>query len=195
MQAAETELKFLVPDQTALRSRALAQGFALQTERTFESNTLYDTPERLLRGKKQILRLRFYGDRCTLTHKRMVEGATDEGARHNTRVETETLVEDCEAMAEVFVQLGYSPVFRYEKYRTEWSHGEGHLVVDETPIGVWAELEGPPDWIDNMLEKLEVPQEACTTESYGALFLIWKDRTGSPAENLTFEEVEELALR
>ncbi len=196
MQAAETELKFLVPDQAVLRTRAIEAGFELQTERTFESNTLYDTPDRTLRIKKQILRLRMYGDRCTLTHKRMVDGATDEGARHKTRVETETLVEDCDAMAEVFTQLGFGPVFRYEKYRTEWQGSDGgHLVVDETPIGVWAELEGEPDWIDNALILLGVPPEACTTESYGALFLTWKERTGSPAEHLTFAEVEELALR
>ncbi len=195
MQAAETELKFLVPDQVALRSLAAEAGFDLQTERTFESNTLYDTPERTLRGKKQILRLRQYGNRCTLTHKRMMDGASNEGARHKTRVETETIVEDGDAMAEVFLQLGYGPVFRYEKFRTEWAAGDGHLVVDETPIGVWAELEGPPEWIDSMLLRLHVPQDACTTESYGALFLTWKERTGSPVEHLTFAEVQELALR
>ncbi len=195
MQAAETELKFLVQDQAALRTRALELGFRLQTARTFESNTLYDTPERTLRVKKQILRLRIYGERCTLTHKRMVEGATDEGVRHKTRVETETVVDDCAAMAEVFVQLGFGPVFRYEKYRTEWTAGNGHLVVDETPIGVWAELEGSPAWIDDMLVSLGVPEQSCTTESYGALFLAWKERTCSPAEHLTFEEVQELALR
>lgn len=196
MQAAETELKFLVPDKSALHARALELGFELQTERTFESNTLYDTPDRLLRSKKQILRLRTYGERCTMTHKRMVDGATDEGARHKTRVETETLVEDCNAMAEVFTQLGFAPVFRYEKFRTEWmAAGGGHLVVDETPIGVWAELEGAPEWIDMVLVQLGVPADACTTESYGALFLTWKERTGSPAEHLTFAEVEELALR
>lgn len=195
MQASETELKFVVPDQAALRSRALELGFQLQTPRTFESNTLFDTDARTLRAKKQILRLRTYGEHCTLTHKRMVDGASDEGARHKTRVETETLVEDCSALAEVFMQLGFGPVFRYEKYRTEWAESVGHLVVDETPIGVWAELEGPPEWIDSMLIQLGVPQEACTTESYGALFLTWKERTGSPAEHLTFAQVQELALR
>jgi adenylate cyclase, class 2 len=66
---------------------------------------------------------------------------------------------------------------------------EGHLVLDETPIGVWAELEGQPAWIDTMLEKLCVAPELRTLESYGKLFLQWKEETGSPAENLTFDEV------
>ena len=65
----------------------------------------------------------------------------------------------------------------------------GHLVLDETPIGIWAELEGPPAWIDTMLEKLCIAPELRTTDSYGKLFLRWKEETGSPAENLTFDEI------
>ena len=72
--------------------------------------------------------------------------------------------------------------------------GEGHLVLDETPIGVWAELEGPPDWIDAMLIGLGIAPELCSTDSYGKLFLRWKDETRSPAENLTFDEVGAVAV-
>ena len=73
MQAAEIELKFPVADVRRLRAAAEALGFELETERTFEHNTLYDTPERLLRGRKQILRLRQYGDTWTVTHKRKAD--------------------------------------------------------------------------------------------------------------------------
>jgi adenylate cyclase class 2 len=190
MQAAEIELKFPVDDVRALRLRVEELGFWLKTERTFESNTLYDTPERSLRAQKQILRLRNYGEKCTLTHKRK-GNASDVGSRYKTRIETETELEDCAAMAEVFAQLGYFPSFKYEKYRTEWDgEGGGHLVLDETPIGVWAELEGEPGWIDAMLERLGVDADRCLTESYGTLFLQWKERSGSGAENMTFAEVE-----
>jgi adenylate cyclase class 2 len=186
MQAAEIELKFSVKDIRALRSAADALGFTLVTERTFESNVLYDTVDRQLRARTQILRLRHYGERCTVTHKRMADGGD---VRYKTRIETESAVEDGDALAEIFTQLGYGPVFRYEKFRTEWEMEDGHLVLDETPIGIWAELEGPPVWIDAMLEKLGIATELRTTESYGRIFLRWKEETGSPAENLTFEEV------
>ena len=192
MQAPEIELKFSVADAEALRVAAEGVGFTLVTERTFESNTLYDTAERALRGRKQILRLRHYGKRCTVTHKRQAD-ASDGDARYKTRIETESVVEDCDALAEIFAQLGYGPVFRYEKFRTEWEMGAGHLVVDETPIGVWAELEGAPEWIDRMLEELGVAPELCSTDSYGKLFLRWKDESGSPAENLTFDEISVVA--
>jgi adenylate cyclase class 2 len=193
MQAPEIELKFVVEDPVAFRFSAFRAGFHLVTERTLETNTLYDTADRQLRTRRQILRLRHYAGRCVLTHKRT---STPSGldARFKTRVETESELEDCAAMAEVFAQLGYGPVFRYEEFRTELAHGDGHLVLDETPIGIWAELEGPPEWIDAMLEQLGIRREACSTESYGRLFELWKQETGSEAENLTFDEVQALAL-
>jgi adenylate cyclase class 2 len=187
MQAAEIELKFPVADVRSLRAAAVELGFELVTERTFESNTLYDTGDRQLRGRKQILRVRQYGNRWTVTHKRQTANVDD--SRYKTRIETESIVEDGEALAEIFTQLGYAPAFRYEKFRTEWAAGDGHLVVDETPIGVWAELEGPTDWIDAMVAGLGIAVETCSTDSYGKLFLRWREQTGSPAENLTFEEV------
>jgi adenylate cyclase, class 2 len=188
MQAAEIELKFSVADIRELRSTADGLGFKLVTDRTFESNVLYDSSDRQLRTQRQILRLRHYGNRCTVTHKRQAEGG-DGDLRYKTRIETESVVEDCDALAEIFIQLGYRPVFRYEKFRTEWAMDEGHLVLDETPIGVWAELEGQPAWIDAMLEKLCIAPELRTIQSYGSLFLRWKEETGSAVENLTFDEI------
>lgn len=190
MQAAEIELKFPVDDVQALRLRVAELGFWLQTESTFESNTLYDTPERSLRAEKQILRIRWYGARCILTHKRKAD-AGDADSKYKTRIETETVVEDGDAMAEILRQLGYRAAFRYEKFRTEWADANGgHLVLDETPIGIWAELEGAPEWIDSVLERLGVDAGRCLTDSYGTLFLQWKERTGSVAENMTFAEIE-----
>ncbi len=206
MQAPEIELKFPVDDANALQSKLPELGFHLDTPRTFEHNTLYDSPERSLRAQRQLLRLRKYGEVWTVTHKR-VPGVNEAGAgesKYKVRIETETAVEDGAAMAEVFVRLGYGPVFEYEKYRTEWSHPvhvsegsglvTGHLVVDETPIGTYAELEGPSEWIDETLEQLGVDPARCLTDSYGKLFLEWKARTGSSAENLVFAEIESSQL-
>jgi adenylate cyclase class 2 len=202
MQASEIELKFPVADPAAFQSILPAIGFHLDTSRTFEQNTLYDTPGRDLRARRQLLRLRQYGSVWTITHKRIPEQSEGpEYAKYKVRIETETHVDDGEAAAEIFCHLGYAPVFRYEKYRTEWSQMPlfaaeradgciGHLVVDETPIGNYAELEGPTDWIDSMLELLDIDPASCITDSYGKLFDSWKRRTGSPVEHLTFAEIE-----
>ena len=191
MQIAEIELKFRVGSLEGLERRLRAIGFQVDTARTFESNTLYDTPERTLKGRGELLRLRQYGERQVMTHKRHPDDE-EEGGRYKVRIETETSVDDASALAEVFTRLGYGPVFRYEKYRSEYSdpaQDGAHMVVDETPIGVFAELEGPTGWIDQTLAALEVSVDDCLTESYGKLFLAWKAETGSPAENLTFGEI------
>jgi adenylate cyclase, class 2 len=196
MHGAEIELKFPVSDPLAFSRQVEALGFHLQTERTLEQNTLYDTPARDLRARCQILRLRSYGSRCTVTHKRQ-PATPDADVRYKTRIETESGVDDCEALAEIFLQLGYVPVFHYEKFRTEWASADtpGHLVLDETPIGTWAELEGDPAWIDAIMAQLGVAFEDSTTLSYGKLFLAWKDATGSPAQHMTFEATQLVASR
>lgn len=187
MHAPEIELKFAVDDVERFRAKVQSLGLKLVMPRTFEANTLYDTPERDLRVRRQVLRLREYAGRAVVTHKRVASNDAD--ARYKVRIETESGVEDPAALAEIFTQLGYKPVFRYEKYRTEWDGGAGHIFLDETPIGVYAELEGPPEWIEEMRERLGVRPEQCTIESYGMMFLDWKARTHSPAENLTFSEI------
>jgi adenylate cyclase class 2 len=195
MQAAEIELKFPVADSEALQSRLQYLGFHLITPRTYEHNTLYDTLTRDLRARREVLRIRQYGPLCTVTHKRQANQQPDT-TRYKVRIETETIVAEREALAEIFLQIGYLPVFIYEKYRTEWSQSVGsssdavaHLVIDETPIGTFAELEGPTDWIDRTLAELHVDPAICLTDSYGKLFLDWKQRTSSPAENLTFADI------
>lgn len=184
----EIEVKFAVADPEALRRRLAAAGFHEQTARTFERNTLYDTPDRRLRAETAILRVRKYGDRWVVTHK-CLPPHHDPGARHKHRQETESQVEDGEALGRIFTQLGYQPVFTYEKWRTEYADASGHCVLDETPIGVYAELEGPPDWIDATGKVLGVAPGEFITLSYGRLFEQWREQTGRSAENLTFAEI------
>lgn len=110
----------------------------------------------------------------------------DAAARHKHRVETETEVKDGEAMAIIFSELGYKPAFIYEKWRTEYADHTGHCVIDETPIGLFAELEGPGEWIDDIGKKLGLDPSEMITLSYGRLFDEWRTKTGSSATDLTF---------
>ena len=125
-----------------------------------------------------------------VTHKSVPSGLTEEGP-HKNRVETETEVEDGPALGKIFEALGFHPVFVYEKWRTEWADQQGHCVIDETPLGIYAELEGPGEWIDATAEKLGISQSEFITLSYGRIFELWRDQTGSKASNFTFEEIPE----
>src|SRR5579863_5435195 len=101
----ETEIKFRVIDLAALESQLKAAGFKLVTPRSFESNVLYDTADRRLRARTEILRIRSYAGKWTLTHKRLPDAGPGEDT-HKHRIETETEIADGDALAEVFRSLG-----------------------------------------------------------------------------------------
>lgn len=180
----EIEIKFIVADVEALRCRLLKCGFHEQTPRTHEMNTLYDTSAKDLRRRGELLRIRKYGDRWTLTHK-----SKGTSGRHKSRREIETEVANGENLDAILSALGYAPSFRYEKFRAEWTDGQGHVVVDETPIGNFAEIEGPPDWIDCVAASLGIDEGDYITKNYAALFQDWKYRTGSPANEMTWRDI------
>jgi len=177
----EIEIKFPVADVRALNRRLRKSGFRLVTRRTHEMNTLYDLPGQLLRGRGELLRLRKYGPAWVLTHK-----AKGKAGRHKTRAENETTIADGASMEAILHALGFSPTFRYEKFRAEWSDGKGHVVVDETPIGNFGEIEGPARWIDRTARLLQIPPSNYITATYTSLFFQWKQQTGSPANEMTF---------
>jgi adenylate cyclase, class 2 len=148
-------------------------------------NTLYDLPREVLRRRKELLRIRKYGSQWTLTQK-----SKGKVGRHSARVELETDVADGKKMDLILRTLGYSPSFRYEKFRAEWTDGKGQIVVDETPIGNFCEIEGAPQWIDTSAKKLGVNQADYITRNYAGLFLEWKARTKNGAQEMTFKAVE-----
>jgi adenylate cyclase class 2 len=143
-------------------------GFRVVKRRVFEANTIYDTEDLSLRSTKRLLRVRSAGRHYTLTFK-----GAPAVSRHKVREELETPVEDATAMARILEALGYAPKFRYEKYRTEYRRGreDGLVLLDETPIGVFIELEGPPAWIDRTAAQLGLAESDYLTQSYGSLYL------------------------
>jgi len=184
--AEEIEIKFRVADARGLERKLRAAGFRLVTPRTHEMNTLYDLPGEVLRSRRELLRLRQYGSEWTLTHK-----SGSRQARHSSRVELETTVEDGKKMDAILRALGYAPSFRYEKFRAEWTQDKGKVVVDKTPIGNFAEIEGPSRWIDAIAKKLGVNRKEYITKNYATLFAEWKLSTKSPASEMTFQAAKQ----
>jgi adenylate cyclase class 2 len=181
----EIEIKFRVTSLPDLSRELRAAGFRLVTKRTDEMNTLYDLPGAVLRGRGELLRLRKYGSTWTLTHK-----SGSKRAKHSSRIELETRVVDGKMMEAILHALDYAPTFRYEKFRAEWTDGKGQVVVDETPIGNFCEIEGPPRWIDATAKKLGVKPEDYITKNYATLFADWKEETKNSANEMTFKTVQ-----
>jgi adenylate cyclase class 2 len=165
----EIEIKLRLPDELAEIRRKLRQsGFGIEKRRVFESNILFDNAKRTLRKHGKLLRVRQVAHRGLLTFK----GPSEPG-RYKKRWEIETDLHDTSAVEAIFAQIGYHPVFRYEKFRTEYRAraGTGKVLLDETPIGNFLELEGSPGWIDRTARHLGFSVSDYISRSYGYLYL------------------------
>jgi len=130
-----------------------------------------------------MVRLREAGAKFTVTYK-----GPATVTKHKSREEVEFTVSDLGAAHTFLTRLGYLPKFVYEKYRTEYmaAPGEGVVTVDETPIGIYAELEGAGNWIDSTARLLGVADTEYITASYGALYLQWCEREGVDPGHMRF---------
>jgi adenylate cyclase class 2 len=179
----ETEIKLAVPDVRTARKLLRAAGFAVSRRRVFESNVIFDTPRLTLRRASTLLRLRQAGGLITVTYK-----GRPAVAKHKSREELELTVADASTMDAIFERLGYRPVFRYEKYRTEYrlQRGAGMATLDETPVGIYLELEGAPAWIDRMARRMGFAEQDYITASYARLYLDWCRMKRVKASNMVF---------
>jgi adenylate cyclase, class 2 len=96
------------------------------------------------------------------------------GKRYKVREEHELRIADHEEMPRILEALGLRPWFRYEKFRTTYGlPGIAHLKVelDETPVGLFLEIEGERGAIDRAAELLGFARSDYIDGSYGALFM------------------------
>jgi adenylate cyclase class 2 len=148
-------------------------GYKIRIPRTYETDQLFDRADGSLRASDQVLRIRREhtadGKRCILTYK----GPADR-ERYKSREEIETGVTDGDHLVLILDRLGFKGGFRYEKYRTTFGGSEqaGIITVDETPLGIFLELEGPKEWIDFTATHLGFSASDYVITSYPKL---WKE--------------------
>ena len=163
----EVEIKLAVANASAMR-RALGRlGFVL-AGREWERDIVLDTRSLALRRSHCLLRLRHHGRRWKLTFK----GPPAANRRYKARPETEVEIQDGRRLLQLLEQLGYRPVFRYEKRRSTYRAGQrdGVASLDVTPIGTFLELEGPGRWIDRTAQALGFSRRDYITRSYATLY-------------------------
>ncbi len=163
----EVEVKIRISEIAAIRARLRRHGFRVAKRRVFEVNDVFDTPGAVLRLNKQLLRVRQAGPLTTLTFK-----DKPLTAKHKTREEIELTLSDAKAFGDILERLGYQVNFRYEKFRTEFTRpaDAGTILLDETPIGNFIELEGTPEWIDATARLLGFHEGDYINSSYASLY-------------------------
>lgn len=163
-----------------------ARGFRLIRNREFESNELFDLAEGQLRGRGEMLRLRRAGSVCFLTFK-----SRDLDGPHKRREELETRIDDPDVMRGILERLGLQVSFRYEKYRSEYQRENetGIVTLDETPVGTFLEIEGDPEWVDEVANELGFSPADYIVASYGKLYLDFCRQHGHSPSHMVFDSL------
>lgn len=189
----EIEIKLRLPGKLGKIRRTLRDlGFRVSKSRLYESNVLFDNAKRSLRNAGKLIRVRRVGPHMVLTYK-----GPSEQSQYKKRHEIEMNLHDASCMEEIFNQIGYHPVFRYEKFRTEYAKPPAHgkVLLDETPIGNFLEIEGSPRWIDRTARALGFSRSDYITRSYGYLYMAYCRERRSAPHDMVFSPKELGRLR
>ena len=167
-------------------------GFRVHKSRLHEYNVLLDTSTRVLRSHGKLIRVRRVGTHSVLTYK----GPSEQG-RYKKRHEIEVTMPDAFGVEQILNEIGYHPIFRYEKFRTEYAKAPatGKVLLDETPIGNYLEIEGSPRWIDTTARLLGFSADDYITRSYGYLYLAYCRERRMPPGDMLFSAKEMKRLR
>jgi adenylate cyclase class 2 len=212
----EIEIKLRVPDIPALQSRLKRLRAREINPRTYESNMLYDTPRHDLRRRGQLIRIRTEQPASSFGKKRPKENAAalltykgpsstsnaiEPGKHSKTRShfkikdEVEVSVAGAGELDRILRALGLRPTFRYEKFRTTFALPDVRglkIDLDETPVGIYLELEGPVIAIDRGAHLLGYARNDYMTDTYGSLYLAECRRRGRKPGDMLFPTTKKL---
>lgn len=195
--APEIEIKLRVADISTLIRKLRRLGAATRG-RVFERNTLYDTRESDFRRRGLLFRVRMEtpaaahslaagARRAVLTFKAPPDHRESRARkRYKERLETELEIQRPATWARTLRMLGLHPAFRYEKYRSAFRLGRLHLDLDETPAGVFLELEGAPTDIDRAARELGYAPRDYIQATYWDIYADDCRRRGRVPKNMVF---------
>lgn len=178
----EREIKLQFASVDEARAAVVAAGCTPLLGRRLQEDALLDTEDELLRRRRCVLRVRVENGKSRVTFKGPVQPSA-----MKVREEQETLVGDGEVLLRVFEELGLHIWFRYEKYREEFSHEDVTVAIDETPVGVFVEIEGGEQGIAAMAEALGRAPADYLIDSYRSLFLQRREEFGLRGPDMLFD--------
>lgn len=178
----EREIKLRFDSVDDARESVIATGATPLHGRRLQEDALLDTEDEDLRRKRCVLRVRMENGKSRLTFKGPVQPSLI-----RIREELETVVGDGEMLLRVFGELGLHVWFRYEKYREEFCHEDVIVAIDETPVGVFVEIEGTEPGIAEMTAALGRTSADYIVDSYRALFLKNREALGLGGPDMLFD--------
>lgn len=174
----EREIKLAFATVDDARAALMAAGAAPATARRLQDDVLYDTEQLTLFASRSALRLRRDGDRAIVTFK----GPAGPGPM-KTRDEIETGVENGDALVGILEALGFRKRFRYQKYREEYRADGVVAAIDDTPAGVFVEIEGDERGILELATRIGREPKDFIVDSY---YAVWIKAKGEQAGDMIF---------
>lgn len=164
----EIEIKLPVRNLKSMSAKIRQHGWHVSSRRKLEANWLFDCANNSLQKNDRLLRVRQSGATTWLT----VKGPAQQNKTHKIREEFEIRISDVKTTITLLEALGYNITWRYEKYRRCFRKLDepGQILLDETPIGNYLELEGSDIWIDNTSAALGFSSSDYIVASYRGLF-------------------------
>lgn len=180
----EREVKLRFGSVEEARDAVTSAGAAPLRCRRLQEDALLDDNAETLRKRCCALRVRVESGRSLVTFKGPVQVSP-----MKLREEIETVIGDGETMLRCFEQLGYGVWFRYQKYREEYALSDVIVAIDETPVGVFVEIEGDEHGIIEATRALGRTPDDFVLDSYRSLFMEHRRAHGLPATDMLFDEV------
>jgi adenylate cyclase class 2 len=179
----EREIKLRFDSVEQARAAIETAGATPRLGRRLQEDALLDDEAETLRRRGCALRIRSENGKSRITFKGPIQPSA-----MKLRDEFETVVGDGALLLRIFEELGFHVWFRYEKYREEYSHEDVIVAIDETPVGIFVEIEGSEQGISSMAEGLGRRPVDYVLDSYRSLFLKLRDACGLTGSDMLFPE-------
>ena len=178
----EREVKLRFESAEEARSAIVAAGATPLLGRRLQEDALLDTGDAQLGARQCTLRVRIECGKSRLTFKGPVQPGVVK-----IREELETVIGDGHILLRVLGELGFRVWFRYEKYREEFAYEDVIVAIDETPVGVFVEVEGSEAGIRSMAHALDRSPDDYLVDSYRELFLQHAQAFGLTGTDMVFD--------
>jgi predicted adenylyl cyclase CyaB len=163
----EIEIKILEINKEEIIKKILATEGTLVTPQRLLVAQKFDTPNKDIKNKNNLFRIRKDGEKVEVTYK--INRNQDDGFRKAEEIQT--TVGDFETMQNIILALGFVPTQYQEKKRTTYSLCKTLVEIDELPnIPAYIEVEGEEKNISEVVQLLGfLPEEISTLSASDVL--------------------------
>ena len=177
----EIELKCVVDDLDTLRKTLVRREGKLVFEGELEDRR-YDTPERSLRIRDEVLRLRIYRDAGGARTHLEWKGPSSEVSGYKRREEIGAGVDDAASVSAILTRLGYEVTMSIDRHVWQYEIAGATVRLERYPrMDDLVEVEGSVDSIERAIERLELPRAGFSCERLPEFVRRYEQRTGGKA--------------